>query len=480
MEPVETLSRAAFSGLSIVVFAIFVALSGTQGAKASLVPIVQEGDAAVDADLGINSTFLNINPSSIAISNSGTVSFVATINQTVDGVTTPSGVWRQVGSEVILVGDATDGKALEGQNAFGASSSTTHGIFGGTDINLFNQISFTATLDDGTTAIYVSTPAGDGLTLVAQEGDAAPGLTNTFLGVLGPVSLNNTGDVAFRTLLTGPGVTTAPEVQSDEDSLWKTLGGTLELVSREDDPFPPAGMNAEIAGFEYPVDMNDDGDVAAIVQCRQGSCGVDQDSGVLFMNGAAELIVREADDVPEQVSNIDFANFDSDNSPVISSDGTVAFTAPFDNGSSGIFVDDGMGGLDLILEEGDMIGDFFVGDLDGISLGYNDNGEIVFLIETTGGDQVLIEWDGSMFNELARTGDVVPGTSGATITSLFLPHGTGFNNAGQVVVWAELSDGTNNILVDAENVPEPGTLGLIGGGLFGLFAAHRYRRRKAT
>jgi hypothetical protein len=105
----------------------------------------------------------------------------------------------------------------------GAGDTTFIGKLAGLDVNTGND-----------TALWAR--RGGALDLIAREGDLAPGTEAgvkffdlTMLGNSQGYQINNKGQVAFESLLTGPGVTSA-----NDTGIWATdLAGTLRLVARE-------------------------------------------------------------------------------------------------------------------------------------------------------------------------------------------------------------------------------------------------------
>jgi hypothetical protein len=182
--------------------------------------------------------------------------------------------------------------------------------------------------------------------LLAREGDAAPG---TGAGVVYGSNffhptLNAAGQSAFTGNLTGTGVTGA-----NDTGVWSGAPGSVTLLAREGDAAPGAGAGVAFGDVASTFAINDSGHVAFInILTGTGVTGNNSMSlwwadGV----GTLSLIVRAGNafevapgDV-RTVSSIVFdgGSGDEDGTPAGFNDADqVAFRLDFTDGSSGIFV----------------------------------------------------------------------------------------------------------------------------------------------
>jgi len=259
----------------------------------------------------------------------------------------------------------------EGDPAPGAGAGVSYGEISGffdpvaprNPVNGAGQVAFTAALTGtGVTSsndrsLWLTDGAG-GVSLVAREGDAAPG---TGAGVVFgsfdfSYALNEAGDVAFSANLAGTGVTT-----SNDASLWiRPAGGGLVLVARQGAPAPGMGPGIVfgISSFPFPNgtlnqnDLNEAGDLAfvAILAGPGITSSNDQIVFVREASGSFRVAAREGE-----------GGLDPGIGPVtvaLNDAGEVAFEAgPGQTLCSAVWGPDGSGGLRRIVEEGDPIPD---------------------------------------------------------------------------------------------------------------------------
>lgn len=204
---------------------------------------------------------------------------------------------------------------------------------------------------------------GRGMRLVARTGMAAPGFpAGSTFGTFNfhyaglPLSLNDSGELAFATRVDGPGVT-----PYDAAGVWRDRPDSgLELVIRGGDPAPGAD-SARFVDFGQPL-QNNAGDMALVASLARGP-DVDptNDHGLwAIRDGALQLIFREGDQVPGLPAGTIFAPIQfNDPAPlVINAQGNVAFFAELagpeidETNDSALWVSD-EGGLHLVAREGD-------------------------------------------------------------------------------------------------------------------------------
>lgn len=213
----------------------------------------REGDAAPGAGGAVFSGFTDP-----ALNDAGRTAFTA--NLAGSGVTGANnvGVFAS-GALVARRGDAAPG-------AGGAVFST----FGAPALNNSGETAFRGSL----TGAGVTLANNDGVftsgALVAREGDAAPGAGGAMFSLFDDPALNDMGDVAFRSVLTGAGV-----ADSDNEALFATRGGVLDLVLREGDMLDIGGgdLRTITSLFLTQGGFNNDGDIAFLASFSAGASG---------------------------------------------------------------------------------------------------------------------------------------------------------------------------------------------------------------
>lgn len=230
---------------------------------------------------------------------SGTVAFRASL-ASLDG---DGGVWRGDASGLAPV-------AIGGQPAPGIDAQ--FGTFSLADvttpvINAAGETAFRTTLagsgvtTGNDTAIW-SEGGGQGLRLVAREGQPAPGtqpgvrfasLIDTIASGLSEPLISDSGATAFRAELVGPSVFAANDI-----GLWReTADDGLLLVAREGDPAPGAGDDVTFRRL-FDFAMNDLGQVAFTAEIEGPGIRQSQnDFGIWAtrVSGELQLIARTRD-----------------------------------------------------------------------------------------------------------------------------------------------------------------------------------------
>jgi hypothetical protein len=178
-------------------------------------------------------------------------------------------------------------------------------------LNSSGQIAFTGTLTGSGVTGFVndvgiwSEGGGAGLALVARSGDNAPGTATgvNFSGLsLSPV-LNDAGQIAFASLLTGAEVTSA-----NNDSIWSNGSGSgLTLVAREGSPAPGTGAGVNFSGFNPPV-LNGAGQIAFFGGLTGTGVSSANDAGIWSEGGGSglALIAREGNNAPGTAAGVNF------------------------------------------------------------------------------------------------------------------------------------------------------------------------------
>lgn len=190
------------------------------------------------------------------------------------------------------------------------------------------------------------------LALVVRNGDAAPDVAGATFKNLGSPMLNGLGRIAFVGKIDGPGITT----QNDE-GLWFEGPGAMSLIAREGDAAPgTTGVFNSLNLFADNFLLSDVGQIAFLAGLRSGIGGVTtaNDRGIWATdaNGQLTLVIREGDQIDvdndplvddiRTVRTIDFVltktGGDDGRGTPFNDNGQLAFRLTFTNDSStGIF-----------------------------------------------------------------------------------------------------------------------------------------------
>lgn len=201
--------------------------------------VAQEGRDAPGAAMGHR--FLQLSPP--LLNESGQAVFRASLIGTGVNGLNDQGIWSASGDTVTL-------RVRTGQQAPGLPAGTQFSILNSAPsvvLNVDGDVFFSAAVTGATVTsnnnegLWLSHE--EGLSLVAREGDAAPGAPGTFFGALrtsASTGLNDAGQLGFSGSLTGPGVDASNDV-----GIWATdRAGTLRLIARK-------GEQLEIAPGDF-------------------------------------------------------------------------------------------------------------------------------------------------------------------------------------------------------------------------------------
>ncbi|MGE0481823.1 MAG: choice-of-anchor tandem repeat NxxGxxAF-containing protein [Phycisphaerae bacterium] len=250
--------------------------------------VVREGAQADGMPLGAQFQVLATHAFTPSTTNAARTAFIA---RAVGGGLTEAndtGIWAESGFGLELV-------AREGNAAPGGPAGATFGDFQGAENRLprwvgFGRLAFVHTMVGGGVTAFNDEGiwVGDkgGVSLVAREGDPAPGaapgqvfIRNDAFQFL-PV-LNEAGQVAFWTRLTGQGITSA-----NDFGIWATdPDGALRLIAREGDPLEVAPGDVRIvsslalaadpsSGLVLGTSFSGAGDLTFRATFTDGSLGV--------------------------------------------------------------------------------------------------------------------------------------------------------------------------------------------------------------
>ena len=301
----------------------------------SLALVAREGDVAPGTGSAVYSSL-----GTLVLNDAGQTVFRGVLNQGGDvNSSNDSGIWSGGAGSLALV-------AREGDVAPGTGSAV-YSFLGSTPaLNNAGETAFSGLVTGSgvNTSNNSGIWSGDagGLALVARGGSPAPGTSATYGSFRNPV-LNDSGQTAFQSSLTGGGVTL-----SNNFGIWSEGSGSLALVAREGDVAPGTG-SAEYSRFDFLV-LNDAGQTAFQgVLALGGDVNSSNDRGIWAQNsaGVLELIAREGDLLevaPGDSRTVSFLAFVGSTSNSdgrrsgFNNSGELAFLANFTDGSRGIFL----------------------------------------------------------------------------------------------------------------------------------------------
>ena len=337
--------------------------SGTGGTPRTLTTIAATGQVLPNLSSAINQ-FPGVAPGSLALTDGGSFSFVATV-ATVDDAddltTDPTGAFTvPSGGATTTIATTTTtapvgglftsftGSVLQnnvGMTAFNGTSSTGTAIytkigsslavtvaatgqaapgiggnfsdFAGLALNDQGKVAFTGTSDNLGRAIY--TGSGGTLAVLASTLQAAPGLTENFTSFFDTV-LSNTGVVAFRgAVFSQQGIYIAP-------------GGVAQAVATTGQTAPNIG--GTFSAFSK-VALNDLGVVGFIGTSTNGARGI-------YLGDGQEIITAAYVGQPVGGSTIKSVTFvggaDRGGSSQMNNNGQIAYAATLVNGNTSVLL----------------------------------------------------------------------------------------------------------------------------------------------
>ncbi len=372
------------------------------GPVSALRVIAREGFAAPDVAVGIH--FKNFGLPSL--NSHGAVSFNGTLTGPGVDSQNEKGIWVDDGTSGRLL-------VREGDAAPGTEANTVFDSLEQPQIVESGDVLFIGTLRGPSGRLNQQIGRGywaernGQIEKVARGGDPAPGFNgDTEYSFVTGAHMNRSGDIAFYASLTGPAV------RPGTDAIWREDQGVVKLVAMEGQP-APVGLNGVTIGeMEFLISHNNNGDVAWRGEVAGVGLGISEaNNDTLFVSkdGNLEVVAREGDPVPGS-SGSSTETFRSFSYPVLNDQGQVAFLAETSNSRLGIWAQDISGGLQMIALEN---AEFDVDDTAGVDMrtiqrlrfydgrsgqdgsltGFNDHGQIGFAAQFSDGTQGIFVSD---------------------------------------------------------------------------------------
>lgn len=341
--------------------------------------------------------------SSLVLNAQGKIAFFAVIRGSGIGTTNDTGIW--CGSPTALAP-----LAREGSQAGGLSAGTKHGSLFAPVMNNTGRVAFRSSLSGtGVTtandlAIFAGMPGA--LAPVCREGDPAPQTeTNTKYLILEDPSINDAGQLAFLTSLSGPSVN-----GTNDKAIYMGLPGAVKLVTRKGRAAPGTSSGVTFVDLTSPVES---GSGFMAFRGVVGGPGVTTANDEGFWCGTTaglRLMAREGSQAPGTPTGVKFYSFIT--LPVVNAGGQAAFLARLAGvgvttaNDLGIWVSDSDGNLSLVAREGNTVrlGSLDVrtiatlnliyapaGGEDGRILSLNDAGQLSFHATFVGGSQAIVQ-----------------------------------------------------------------------------------------
>lgn len=277
-----------------------------------------------------------------------------------------------------------------------------------------------------------------GSTVIAREGQTAPGtVAELFLDLRRPV-INNAGRAAFAATL---------EADPTEDlGIWREgADGNVGLIARTGRTLPGLAANATAEDLSDPrIGLNGRISFGAKLVTDGDSVTAEDDTGLWgSATGSLQLVVREGNQAPGLPAGVLFSEFGYLNGWTANDAGQLAFTI----------------------------------DLEGLNVSASNDSSL--WAQRPNGSLALVARKGDSF--VVAAGDV------RTIDQILFATGVdnigssladGWNDVSQIAFMLRFDDGTQGVFVKTV-VPEPGSVGLLVAGVVVLGAGRLGRRSVA-
>jgi hypothetical protein len=297
---------------------------------------------------------------------------------------------------------------------------------------------------------------------IVMTGDpaTAAGAGVTVSELTGPVSINDSGKVAFRATLAG---------SVNAYSMWTTASnGSLQMLAVDGGAAPGGGVYNGLGGFGGPV-INNSGEVAfqGLINSKM--------SIVAGFPGSMALMAKQGQSATKLTGGTRIVN-GSFSDPRMNDSGQIVFNQGLPSCIE--LVTPGGSGMIELMTPGDAVPGIASATFgSGAYALINNNGTVAFqdTIAAPGNNNDTLwtyQIGQSNLNLLARKGDAAPG-GGGTITRIDVTTDNdtqALNNAGDVSFTPGLYFGSATTLKQriAPNMPAPGTTGILAGATFSI------------
>ncbi|MBL8860165.1 MAG: hypothetical protein JNL28_16765 [Planctomycetes bacterium] len=466
------------------------------GTQASPILLAREGDPAIGtAGANYSSQFIStLSLNVLSATANGNICFRSLLANG-DVVTTPT-----PNNEAIYIYDATSnttqmlfrkGDPLPGAGGFVVSAVTgpatpyvlhmnnSGQVFWEAQINLTIGTPLPTAQDNQ--VLLLSSLSG-GHTLIAREGDAAPGTGGDFLGASGGIStwaatgscFTPAGDILLKSDIKGPGTTAAV---NDQGLFHKPAAGSLALIIRRGDPAPGAPGTTLNTITNSSMMLNSNGQY--VFTGTLAGATTANDGGIWYGNtnvpGSLALLAREGDAAPGTLG-ASLGNaltvFQNDSDMVIVQYTLTGGDVSGTTNDQALFRWRAATGLQLLIRKGEtwsqMPGETIssfgfnaLPDSSGTNLGFSQAGRFVvrFGLVSTGQAVAVIDAGNTPSTSFCfgdGTGTVCPcGNNGAAGRGC---ANSAFANGGQLSSTgiAGASIGTDSLVLTASGIPGPG------------------------
>jgi hypothetical protein len=362
------------------------------------------------------------------------------------------------------------------------------------------QIIFTGAMggpgidDSNRGGLWAQTVPGGPLSLLAREGNPAPGLPAgvTFRGatLLSPFyKVNRAGEVTFTAFFEGSGID-----GTNDTAILTGIPGNLTVTARAGDPAPGAGAGINFGGFAE-LSLNDAGE--QFFYSGLAGAGVTPDNDLALWHGTPanlQMIAREGDQAPGMAPGVVFERFrakDLNEAGQALALGAVRGPGIDETNDTGLWTGR-PGAFDLILGEDDAVpgvDNDVMFDLDFGLTAMNARGDIALLTDLRGSG-VTEDSDRGIWARVAATGewlkviregDMLDGrvVVGATFDPVDVLYGARpLNDNGMLAFRVSFADTTDAIY--SVVVPEPASLAALSIGVVMLARRRSFSLRRCA